>query len=509
MRKIINKFIAGTLACLLVSSVFTLSVGTGIASAEEKTTLQETKRIYGQDRYETGAKIVAEGWKDKAEYAVLAAGMNENLVDSLAAAPLAKLYNAPILLTEGKTLTPATRDELKRLETKTVFLTTGKGVIQDKVIDELSDLGISLVYLGGKDRFETSVNIALEMAKVKPFKEIVLTSAWTNADALSIAPIAAMKGMPILLTNAESLPPTVKSYIDTMDNKIECTYILGGGEMVSPAIEAAMPYAKRIFGINRYETNLKVLEEFSREFQGLNVFITNGGDNHLVDALAVSPLAALVGAPIVLTASNMSQATKKFIEKLESKNLTFLGSNQVITDSVVDSFKNNQAQTTPITPPVTPPAGGNTAPGGGGAAPGGSTNSIVLSDFKVLTNPAKSIPGVNNGGTIDVSQLNPDTMVIAISITASQSSTLQLTQVTDLAGNEFELRTNPPAVELLAGIPTLIQVSDVVGNLLNHPQGVSLSEFGFVFGKGAIFKGQITQNDEVKGSVTIVLKFKE
>lgn len=506
MRKIINKLIAGTLACLLVSSVFTLSVGTEIAFAEEQTTVQETKRIYGQDRYETSAKIVAEGWKDNTEYAVLAAGMNENLVDSLAAAPLAKLYNAPILLTEGKTLTPATRDELKRLETKTVFLTTGKEVIQDQVINELSDLGISLVYLGGKDRFETSVNIALEMAKVKPFKEIVLTSAWTNADALSIAPIAAMKGMPILLTNTESLPSTVKSYIDTMENEIECTYILGGEEMVSQTIEAAMPYAKRIFGVNRYETNLKVLEEFSKEFQGLNVFITNGEDNHLVDALAVSPLAALVGAPVVLTDSNMSQATKEFIEKLESKNLTFLGSNKVITDSVVDSFK-KQAQTTPVVPPVTPPAGGNAAPGGGGAAPGGSTNSIVLSDFMVITNPANSIPGVNNGGTIDVSQLNPDTMVIAISITASQSSTLQLTKVTDLAGNEFELHKNPPAVELLAGTPTLIQVSDIVGNLQNHPEGVSLSEFGFVFGNGAIFKGQITQNDEVKGNVTIILKF--
>jgi len=486
---------SSTLACLLVASVFTLSVGTNIVLAEDKTIVQETERIYGNDRYETGAKIVAEGWKEPTEYAVLAAGMNENLVDSLAAAPLAKLYNAPILLTEGKRLTPATKEELKRLETKTVFLTTGKGVIQEEVIKELTELGIELVYLGGKDRFETSVNIALEIAKEKPIKELVLTTAWGNADALSIAPIAAIKGMPILLTNSESLPSTVQSYINNVQSQIERTYILGGEKLVSTSIESSLPSAKRLSGNDRFETNLIVIQEFAEEFQVSNVFIANGADNHLVDALAVSPLAALLGAPVILTGPNMSDDTREYITSLDSAKLTFLGSNKVIPDSVVDMFRNT-TQDTPVVPPT------------GGGAPGGSIVNLELKDFKVLTNPVNSVPGADNGGTIDLSQLDDNTMITGISITANQESTLGLTKVTNLAGTALDLRRNPPPVDLVPGSPTIIQVSDIVDNLLERPEGVSIGEFRFVFGRGAIFHGEVTQNGEVKATVKITILFK-
>ncbi len=54
-----------------------------------------------------------------AEYAVLVNG--ENFPDALSAAPLAKKYNAPILLNSSWILDTSVEDELKRLEVKQIY----------------------------------------------------------------------------------------------------------------------------------------------------------------------------------------------------------------------------------------------------------------------------------------------------------------------------------------------------------------------------------------------------
>jgi putative cell wall-binding protein len=77
-----------------------------------------TQRLGGADRYQTAVAISQAGWQTSANV-ILAGGANNNLVDSLSAAPLAKLLNAPILITESGRLTSSTADELKRLGVKT------------------------------------------------------------------------------------------------------------------------------------------------------------------------------------------------------------------------------------------------------------------------------------------------------------------------------------------------------------------------------------------------------
>ncbi|MCS4466374.1 cell wall-binding repeat-containing protein [Clostridium botulinum] len=68
------------------------------------------KRLDGKGRYETSSSICSGGW-DTSEYAVLASG--EGFADALSAAPLAKKYDAPIILTGKNKLNDNAKDQLK------------------------------------------------------------------------------------------------------------------------------------------------------------------------------------------------------------------------------------------------------------------------------------------------------------------------------------------------------------------------------------------------------------
>ncbi|MDR1070845.1 MAG: cell wall-binding repeat-containing protein, partial [Gracilibacteraceae bacterium] len=149
-----------------------------------------TQRIGGADRYATAAAIAQAGWQ-AAENVILAGGGDANLVDALSAAPLAKLLNAPILISESGRLTPVTAAELRRLGAKTAYIVSGAAVVTQAVQDEIRAMGITVVRLGGADRFATSQNIAREIIKRGGVDTVVVTTAYTNADALSIASIAA------------------------------------------------------------------------------------------------------------------------------------------------------------------------------------------------------------------------------------------------------------------------------------------------------------------------------
>jgi putative cell wall-binding protein len=269
-------------------------------------------RLAGTDRYETAIKISEASWSDKStKNVILSAGMNDNLVDALTAAPLAKMRNAPILLTQGDKLNANTRDELERLGVTTVYVTSGIGVITQAVLDELKAMSITVVSLGGEDRFATALNIAKEIGM--PSKLVVAT-AYSNADALSIAPIAAAQGMPILLSDSNRLPDSVISYLDSVKSSIEATYLVGGTGVLNETVEQAFPNPSRFGGTDRFDTNRRLIEAFSSTLNGDSVCVANGSDDHLVDALSGSVLAAKNSSAIVLTSELMPDTTKAFLK---------------------------------------------------------------------------------------------------------------------------------------------------------------------------------------------------
>lgn len=307
--QVISTFLIGATLTTLGSNVF---------AVESKTTI-ERKMLAGQHRYETAAIVSKHGWTS-AENVVLV--NSEAIADALAATPFAKLKNAPILLTTQKSLTETTKTELQRLQAKNVFIIGGEGVVSSSVVKELTDMGIKVERISGQDRVST----AIEVAKNINSKEVAVVNGYNGlSDALSIAPVAADKGMPIIISSKDNLGKS-SEYI--REKGIEKSYIVGGEGVVSTSVEKSLPNAERIGGINRNETNAKVLEKFYAEKEYNNVYIAKDGnpnESQLIDALSVSAVAGKEKSPLVLAGSVLNTSQKAYLENKTAKTVYEVG----------------------------------------------------------------------------------------------------------------------------------------------------------------------------------------
>lgn len=304
------------------------AVGITFFTATKVMAAADIHRIWGSDRYDTAIEISKSGWSDGSEYAIIANG--ENFPDALSAAPLAKKYNAPILLNSGKSIDSKVESELKRLNVKKVFIIGGTAVVPSSVEERLSQVNIEAIRLYGQDRYETAVKVAEQLG----FNgELAIASGENFPDAMSMAPIAAQKGMPIILTSGENLPSSVAKYIK--DKKINKTYVIGGNDVVSDNIFNTLPNAERLYGDSRYDTNIAVLKKFENELHFNNIYLSNG--ENFPDALAGSTLAAKNSSAVILVSSYSGVSTGNFLSsRLTSfKNANILGGTGVVDDILV------------------------------------------------------------------------------------------------------------------------------------------------------------------------------
>jgi putative cell wall-binding protein len=289
-----------------------------------------TQRLQGADRYETSISISKSGWVTSDDV-ILASGYD--FPDALSAAPLAKQLEAPILLIGG-TLDTAINNELNRLQVKNIFIVGGEGVISKNIEDKLRAKAITITRLSGNDRYETSISIANYITeKYKLGTEIVVAYGGGFPDALSIAPIAASKGMPIILSSKNELPSSVKKYIT--DNKVTKAFVIGGTGVVSDKVMQALPLAERVWGDDRYKTNVAVLNRFVVDLNFDNVYIATGSG--FPDALSGSALASKTSSPIILMGKTVSISIADYmILKLPSINkLWVLGGEGVVPQSIL------------------------------------------------------------------------------------------------------------------------------------------------------------------------------
>ena len=255
-----------------------------IPSEPEKPEEPIKTEIIGTNRYETAVKIADEmGYYDTA---ILVNG-DKSLSDGLSASSLAGKEKAPILLVKQNTIP---RETLTRaLKAKKVYIIGGTSAISKDVEKQLS--GKEIVRIDGKNRVETSEKVA---KLVGNYDEAFIVNGNTGeADAISVASVAAKNHAPILLTNGKSSTHSKKSGVDY--------YVVGGNAVVSDSLVSKFD-AERISGSDRYETNRAVIEEF---YPNENKYYYTKGDL-LVDALAVSPLSKDNGVVLVSPKSDNS-----------------------------------------------------------------------------------------------------------------------------------------------------------------------------------------------------------
>lgn len=326
-----KKFLS---VCITTMLSLTTAITTTKTSAAE---LAKITRICGVDRYQTAVKISQNGWKSGSDYAILASG--EDYADALCATSLAKAKDAPIFLTKKNLLNEETLKELKRLGVKKLYIIGGYGSISEEMENKVKSVVKNTERLQGKDRYETSVKIA---EKLGESNKVILTSGEGYADALSIAPVAAIKGIPVVLTKVRELPTSTKEYIKSIG--ATTTYVIGGTEAISDTVKNLVPSPERIYGQDRFETNSEIIKAFAIEFDFENAYVALGVGStgkEFADGLSASALSAKNRAPVILTGQTLNSVTRDLArEKLyPTTNLTVLGGVKNISDTAVGEMK--------------------------------------------------------------------------------------------------------------------------------------------------------------------------
>ena len=325
------------------------------------------KRLAGEDRYITSLKVAQDGW-DSSYYAVLACG--EDYPDALSSVPLAKKYDAPILLTHRTYIDSSIVEELKSLKVGKVFIIGGTASISDTILNQLNSLGIQTERIGGVDRYDTSVKIAQKFGKVDT---LTVASGEDYADAISIGSAAGAMGVPVLLVPKNIMPEGTKSYIQELNTVINSDYsnkqkgqttnssnegefrnikvfVVGDNSVVSDNVAREFEntfkddvtneqfgYVERITGSDKYERNINVIARFLEKSTGdpveyddndddytntnysteddlfslNNIFVASG--EGFADALSGAAEAAKNRAPVILSGASNSSLIKDLI----------------------------------------------------------------------------------------------------------------------------------------------------------------------------------------------------
>ena len=294
---------------------------------------KKAERIYGATRYETAIKVFEKGW-NTSDYVVIASGLS--YADALCAAPLAKKYNAPILLSENNNLSSQNEllNILKSKGVKEAFIVGGTGVIPKALESELNNNGIASHRLGGLDRYETSIEIA--KALNSKTGEVALASGVDFPDGLSISTIAAQRNMPILLTEPNGLPNVIGQYLNSLN--INKSYIIGLEGAVSSGVANRIVNPERIGGIDRYETNRLVYEKFKADINNDEFYLASGVN--FPDTLSSSALASKEGKFVLITdpldSNNYTKSV--FDNNYALSKVHVLGSDALIPNSTLSRY---------------------------------------------------------------------------------------------------------------------------------------------------------------------------
>ncbi|WP_291300392.1 cell wall-binding repeat-containing protein [Desulfosporosinus sp. BICA1-9] len=251
----------------------------------------QTERLAGQDRVETALKISQKGWQSA--QTIILCEYND-YPDSIAATPFAVSLNAPILLTKGDSIDPRVVQELQRLKPEKVILLGGTACLQPSIEKELENSGLKWERIGGLDRYETSIMLAKKLAN----DSLILVNGDDFPDALSAATYAGIQQVPIVLTST-TFPNSVIEYLkETVAKHL----IVIGGEVVVPSEQLTkhnFMIETRLGGLDRYDTNAKVISFMKDTYQSTDLFMASGIT--FPDAVAGTVLAAKFKAPLLLT----------------------------------------------------------------------------------------------------------------------------------------------------------------------------------------------------------------
>ena len=331
-----------------------------------------TTRVGGPDRTTTSVDV-AEDYRRRVEAAgdevdTVIVATSRKFPDGLAASSLAGKVRAPILLTDGDRLSEEVSGFIERHSISRVYVMGGPEAVSFGVERSLEALEpvVTLIRLGGADRYETSVLIAREVGIPPHFcnttkRTVLLATGAKFPDALAAAPVAAVGPHPLLLTQPDALPPSVREYLRIYVGYgwIDRVLVVGEQDAVSAGVVRAVAdmglTVVRVGGADRYDTAVLLAEH--AVYPASPAPERCLGNRHLgvaigttfADALVAGPLLAFVQGPTLLVrpADQMPAAVSAFLPRFvrdsDSLEVIAIGGPAVLTDRLIERIERSSS----------------------------------------------------------------------------------------------------------------------------------------------------------------------
>lgn len=295
------------------------------------------ERIAGQTRYDTCVEVSKKlPYNHSQGNLVLTRG--DNFPDALVGVPLAKKLNSALLLTYPNSLTDISKTEIIRLLTKYLYVLGSEDAVSNHTIRQaLEWIAVPDSYgcerIGGADRYQTSIQINSKMTP--PANKTAFIATGENyPDALSASAVAGALGMPIFLTDGNTIYG--RDIIEKLG--IKNIVIAGGSDVVPKGIEDYFKNngysVKRLEGSDRYATSLAIADWAVTQGLSPNQITIATGEN-FPDALSAGSL-----NPIILLVrnvdefSNANNGVYDWTKTNKIQKVQIIGGIDVVNDSI-------------------------------------------------------------------------------------------------------------------------------------------------------------------------------
>lgn len=273
----------------------------------------QNARIGGtaEDNVALSIEIAKSGWTMGTPYVILT--RDDQFSDALAAAPLSKKLDAPILMTDSGELDERTLAKIHNLGARYVYIIGGTVAISQGIQDSLSSNGFEITRIAGLQGYDTaaliSSNVGIDLTHT-----VYLANAHAIPDAIAISAFAAEQGSPILLTNRDVLPASTLQALT--DLNVSNVILLGGTAVIGNAVQATLSSkysVKRWGGYDRFDTQSIIFQNlFTTQTPQSPLYFTSGlvrqndvsAGKPYADALLTVALAAKKGGFVAMLPQN-------------------------------------------------------------------------------------------------------------------------------------------------------------------------------------------------------------
>jgi putative cell wall-binding protein len=193
------------------------------------------------------------------------------------------------------------------------------------------------VRIAGAHRYDTASSLSVA-AFPDGADAAVIASGTSFPDGLAAGPLAASLDAPILLTEQATLPQATANELVRLE--VDRVVIVGGDAAVSPEVSAAIELVTgvepdRVAGVTRYET---AAEAAAEAVDGPAVAYLASGEL-FADALTGGAIAAVEGAPLLLTAaSGLPDVTRETLRSFAPEEIVVLGGTGSVSADVVSAL---------------------------------------------------------------------------------------------------------------------------------------------------------------------------